>query len=325
MATFPIVKGVRLRATRINSCGLPIAGPANSIVTDGYVSVKMTAVMNEAKELEQLNAEGRVCVQDRTPPERKHYKVDLELCNVNTGLISLFTEWEQVLDYNGESVGFRDQTETSEYGVALEVWTGGRSDDDCPVPEEDAIFSTTAAGSTGKKYGYLLIGVYEFTVGDIAVTSGVSTLMLSGISLAMPQWGRGPYNVAAIDDKGTPGRLLAPLNDDSHYTFFRTSVEPPEITEGHEPVALEISTVFVDPDYYFGGPSGAPAAEVAPDGVTPDAPAPKEEEGAVTVPGTASPSKPAANLPGTAPSGAVTAPGTASPSGSTKPAVDPTV
>ena len=310
MATFPIVKGVRLRATRINSCGLPIAGPANSIVTDGYVSVKMAAVMNDAKELEQLNAEGKVCVQDRTPPERKHYKVDLELCNVNTGLISLFSGWEQILDYNGESVGFQDATEVSEYGVALEVWTGGRSDDDCPVPEEDSIFSTSASGSTGKKYGYLLIGVYEWTVGDISVTAGVSTIMLSGISMEMPQWGRGPYNVAAIDDKGTPGRLLAPLGDDSHYAFFRTSVEPPEVTEGHEPVALEISTVFVDPDFYFGGPAGAPAAEVAPDGVTPDAPAPKVpavNQGPAPVKGTA-----------------VTAPATASPSGSTKPAVDPT-
>lgn len=306
MATFPIVKGVRLRATLINTCGLPIAGPANSIVTDGYVSVKMAAVMNEAKELEQLNAEGKVCVQDRTPPERKHYKVDLELCNVNTGLISLFSGWEQVLDYNGDSVGFRDQTEVSDYGVALEIWTGGRADDDCPVPEEDGIFTTAASGASGKKYGYLLIGAYEWTVGDINVTAGVSTLMLSGISLAMPQWGRGPYNVAAIDDKGTPGRLLAPLNDDSHYTFFRTSVEPPEPTPGHEPVALEISTVFVDPDFYFGGPAGAPAADVAPDGVVPEVVAPKvpaTTQGPAPVKGTA-----------------VTAPATASPSGSTKPA-----
>ena len=311
MATFPIVKGVRLRATKINSCGLPIAGPANSIVTDGYVSVKMSAVMNEAKELEQLNAEGKVCVEDRTPPERKHYKVELELCNVNTGLISLFSGWEQVLDYNGDSVGFQDATDVSEYGVALEVWTGGRSDDDCPVPADDLIFTTSASGSTGKKYGYILIGAHEWTVGDISVTAGVSTLMLSGISMEMPQWGRGPYNVAAIDDKGTPGRLLSPVGDDSHYTFFRTSVEPPAITEGHEPVALEISTVFVAPDYYFGGPSGAPAAEVAPDGVTPEAPAPKES--AVTA------------GPATVQSKPVTAPATASPSGSTKPSVDPTI
>jgi hypothetical protein len=306
MATFPIVKGVRLRATQINSCGLPIAGPANYIVTDGYVSVKMTAVMNEAKEIEQLNAEGRVCVEDRTPPERKHYKIDLELCNVNTGLISLFSGWEQVLDHKGDSVGFQDATEVSDYGVALEIWTGGRSDDDCPVPSEDKIFTTSAAGSTGKKYGYILVGAHEWTVGDISVTSGVSTLMLSGISIEMPQWGRGPYNVAAIDDAGTPGRLLAPVGDDSHYTFFRTSVEPPEPTEGHEPQALEVSTVFVAPDYYFGGPSGAPAADIAPDGVMTEGPVPKDPEAAVNA------------GPATATAKPTTPTGTASPGGTPK-------
>jgi hypothetical protein len=148
MATFPLVRGLKLRATLVNSCGLPIAGPANTMVTDGYVSASLTAVMNDAEELEQKNAEGRVCVSDRTPPERKHYTVELELCNVSTGLISLFSGWEQILDYNGDSVGFQDATQVSEYGVVIEIWTGGRSDDDCPAPTDDSIFSTAASRSS---------------------------------------------------------------------------------------------------------------------------------------------------------------------------------
>ncbi len=305
MTTFPIVKGVRLRATKINSCGLPIAGPANSIVTDGYVSVKMVANLNAAVELEQKNAEGKVCVVDRTAPERKNYKVDLDLCNVNTGLISLFSGWEQVLDYTGDSIGYRDQMDVdSNYGVALEIWTGGRSEDDCPLPDTDDVFS---AVNDGKKYGYLLVGAYEWMVGDINVTSGVSTLMLSGISMAMPQWGRGPYNVTQIDDAGNCGRLLEPLNDDSHYTFFRTSCPPPEPTPGHEPVELNISSVFVAPDFYFGGPGGAPAADVAPEGVVPSptplntagllGPTPVEVSGGPTGVTPAVPSRPSASVP----------------------------
>ena len=263
MATFPIVKGVRLRATRINSCGLPIAGAANTLVTDGYVSAKITAVMIDAKELEQLNAEGKQCVVDRTPPQRKHYRVDLELCNVNTGLISMFSGWEQILDYDDMPVGFRDQKDVEgDYGVALEIWTGGRSDDDCPLPTDDAIFTNPGSG---KKYGYLLVGATEFKVGDISVSAAVATLTLSGISVAMPQWGKGPWNVAALDSINTPGRLLEPLNEESHYTFFRTPIEPPPVTEGQDPQPLEIATLFTAPDYYFGGPGGAPAADVAPE------------------------------------------------------------
>lgn len=263
MATFPIVKGVRLRATKINSCGLPIAGASNYIVTDGYVQAMIDPVMKDASELEQVNAEGKTCVIDRTPPERKHYKVDIELCNVNTGLISLFNGWEQILDYDDSAVGFRDQkTVDGDYGVALEIWTGGRADDDCAIPTEDSVFTDPG---TGKKYGYLLIGATEFQLSGITVSAAVSTLTLSGVSLAMPQWGRGPWNVAAIDSDNTPGRLLEPMNEDSHYAFFRTPVPPPDPTVDQEPQPLEIATIFTDPDFYFGGPGGAPAADVAPD------------------------------------------------------------
>lgn len=260
MATFPVVRGVRLRASKVNSCGLPIAGPANRIVTSGFVTAKITAVLNAAKELEQENADGMVCVLDRTPPQRKYYTVAIELCNVQTELISLFNGWQQVLDYNDMPIGFQDQEDVlDDYGVALEIWTGGRSDDDCPTPTVDSIFS---APSDGLKYGYLLIGATEFTLADISVGAAVSTFTLSGISISMPQWGRGPYNVAGIDSSGTPGRLLTPLNDDSHFTLFRTPVAPPAETVGAAPLA--INTLFTSPNFYFGGPSNAPAAAVAP-------------------------------------------------------------
>ena len=263
MATFPIVKGTRLRATKINSCGLPVAGPANRLVTSGFVTATISAVMKDAEELEQTNAEGKVCVADRTPPIRKYYTVQLELCNVNTGLISMFTGWEQILDHAGKAAGFRDQPEVeSDYGVALEVWTGGKADDDCPVPKTDGIFSVA---TSGKQYGYLLVGGTEWTLGDIEIGAQVSTLTLSGISVALPQWGRGPYNVAATDAAGTAGRLLAPLNEDSHITLFRTPVAPTEPTKGSEPEALAVASIFTDPDFYFGGPANEAAAAVAPD------------------------------------------------------------
>lgn len=263
MATFPIVKGTRLRATKINSCGLPIAGPANRLVTSGFVTANISAVMRDADELEQVNAEGKVCVIERTPPIRKYYTAEIELCNVNTGLISMFTGWEQVLDWNDKSVGFRDQAEVeTDYGVALEIWTGGKAEDDCPAPEDDDVFSVTGSG---KQYGYLLLGSTEFTMGDIEVGAQVSTLTLSGITIPLSQWGRGPYNVAATDAAGTPGRLLVPTSSKEHLTMFRTPVAPPAVTKGSEPEALAVASLFTAPDFYFGGPASEPAADVAPD------------------------------------------------------------
>lgn len=260
---FPVVKGLKLRATKINNCGLPQEGPKNRLVTDGFVTVNFRAVMQDAEDLEQRNAEGKVCVTDRTPPSRKYYTPEIQLCNVNTGLITMFNGWDQVLDYNDSPIGFDDQEDVdSDYGVGIEVWTGGRSDTDCPVPTLDTIFSV---GSSGKHYGYFLFGGTEWQLGDIQIGASVSTFTLTGRTVAIPQWGRGPYNVAGTDADGTPGRMLVSMGEDNHFRLFRTPVDPPDNTPGTDPAALDITGKFTSPNYYFGGPSNAPAADVAPD------------------------------------------------------------
>lgn len=269
MSVFPVVKGLALRATKTNNCGLPIQGPSNRIVTKGFVTVTATAVMNDAEDLEQRNAEGKICVADRTPPTRKYYTPTITLCNVNTGLIAMFSGWAQILDHNAQGIGFQDQEEVDDtMGVVIEVWTGGRADDDCPVPTLDNIFSV---GSSGKSYGYFLMGGTEWQLGDIEIGAQVSTFTLTGRSIAIPQWGKGPYNVAGTDANGTPGRLLTATNAKSHYYMFRTPVPPPAETNGGNPVALDITGKFTGVNYYFGGPGNAPAIAVAPaqtDGLT---------------------------------------------------------
>lgn len=262
MAVFPIVKGLRLRATKVNACGLPVSGPANYVVTDGWVSATVSPVFQEAEELEQRNAEGRICVTERTPPERRYYNLTYVLCQVNTCLITLFSAWQQELDWEGNAVGFRDQRRVeSDFGVALELWTGGRAASDCPSPVNDDIFEQTG---TGRDYGYLLTFGTEFVLGDIEIGAQVSTLTLTGISFAAPQWGRGPWNVSPIDASNTPGRLITPIGQDQQLVIFRTPIEPPDITPGAECCPLDIEGTFVDPNFYFGGPAGEPAADVAP-------------------------------------------------------------
>lgn len=263
MSVWPVVKGVRLRATKVDSCGLPIEGPKNRVVTDGFISYQISPNMRDADDLEQTNAEGRVCVSDRTPPERKWYDLELELCGVNTCLIKMFTGWPSIVNHAGDPVGFSDKKKVeSDYGVAIEIWTGGKAEDDCPTPESDDIFEKSG---TGKSYGYFLTFGTEFTLGDIEIKAEVANFTLSGISLAGVQWGRGPYNVVPIDDDNTAGRLLEPLNSDQHLYVLRTPIAPPDATEGNECVELDISNTFTGDDYYFGGPDDESAVDVAPD------------------------------------------------------------
>ncbi len=265
MSVFPVVKGIRLRATKVNSCGLPIAGNSNYVVTDGFVTLTLSPVLQEAEELEQKNAEGRTCVIDRTPPERKYYNVSLVLCQVNTCLISLFNGWEQESDWDGNAVGFRDQkTVESDYGVALELWSGGKADDDCPVPDNDDIFDSP---TSGKSYGYLLTFGTEFVMGDLEIGASVSNFTLNGITFDGPQWGTGPWNVVDTDGTGTAGRLLTPVGKNQQFLMQRTPIAPPEITPGAECCPLDLTTLWAGatpPVYYFGDGTEV-AAPIAPD------------------------------------------------------------
>jgi len=263
MAVYPLVKGYKLRATKTNSCGLPQSGASSYVVTDGFVSTQLSPQFQEADELEQRNAEGRICVQDRTPPERKYYNLTITLCQVNTCLISLFTSWAQELDWDGNAVGFRDQRRVeSDYGTAVELWAGGKAATDCPVPTDDSIFT---AGGSGRFYGYLLTFGTEWVPGDIEVSASVSNFTLTGISFAGPQWGLGPWNVVAADADNTPRRLLNPISADQHLVNMRTPVPPPDSTPGDECCPLAITTQFSGTNYYFGGPASAPAIAIAPE------------------------------------------------------------
>jgi len=151
----------------------------------------------------------------------------------------------------------------TEFGVAIEVWTGGRAEEDCPPPETDDVFTNPGSG---RQYGYLLFGGIEWWVSsDLQVQADVTTVTLSGITIPMVHWGRGPYNVVALDAANTPGRLLTPFGKDPHYHLERTPISPPEVTPGAEPVELAVASIFTGTDYYFGGPGGQPPTDVAPD------------------------------------------------------------
>lgn len=256
MGAAPVVKGYKLRATKINRCGLPLEGPANRLVTDCFVSVKTTPVMKDRQELEQANAEGRVVFSDTTPPTRKHHNLEVVMAGVDPDLWALFLGWPRILDYNGKVIGYGDKKEVAnDVGVAIEVWTGGSTDEDCGIPDDDTVFSLPDSGLT---YGYFLAGATEWTPPPFSIEAAMSTFAMTGITIPMSQWGRGPYNVARIDSSGTAGRLLEPIEKGRHLTFFRTPVDPPEATEGA--VSLNVQSIFTGDPYF-----GIGAADVAPD------------------------------------------------------------
>lgn len=239
----PVVRGKRLRVTRVGACGLPIAGEGSSIITDGFVTVSLTRSMRDAEEIEQTNADGQICVADRTAPELKWYEFSAEFCAVDPELLSFFTDDPVVLDYAQQPVGFRSSKRVKvDEGAAVELWTGVGADDCEDTPEDD---SALEAGANATRYGYFLLPwVKEATMGDFEVGASAMTFTVSGITGVGPKWGRGPYDVVPLDAVNTPGRLLTPIGKDQHLHFQSTTIAPPAVTDGA--VALTL------PMPYFG-------------------------------------------------------------------------
>lgn len=264
-STISPIKGYTIRGTKTDNCGRPLEGAANRIVTKGFVKVMLDPDIVAAEELEKKNAEGKVCVSSRTPPELKRHKVTLEVCGVNPDLYSLAMEYERILDYDGTPIGIADQTEiASTGGLFIEVWTGVGDEEECDdTPTDDSIFSQAAAGP---KYGYLAFLSTEWVPSSgISVQASPSDFTLTGITKKAPGWGRGPYNVARINADGDAGRLLVPYGKKRHMMLFKTPIAPPEPTDGA--VALAVKSIFTAEDelFYFGGPANEPAVDIAPD------------------------------------------------------------
>lgn len=222
---YPILRGRRLRATRLDGCGNPVLGPDSTVVTKGFISVALTANIEEGEEISITNANGDVCVLDTPCPKLKNYSVEATFCDVNPILFNLMSG--QPLVMNGtDTVGFRmnSEVDTCASGFALELWTG--------------IASETCDPGSGQSYGYLLLPFLQGGIlGDFTVENAGINFVLTGATTKKGSgWGVGPYDV--VMDSGTPGPLATAITTGDHLHLERTTVAPPE--DDCDPQALGV-------------------------------------------------------------------------------------
>jgi hypothetical protein len=226
---FPILRGRRLRATRLDGCGNPVLGPDSVVITKGFISVALTANNEEGEEINVTNANGDVCVLDTPLPKLKNYSVEITFCDVNPVLVNLMSG--QPLVMNGtDTVGFRMNSEidASAQGFALELWTGVASD---------------TCSTDGTSYGYLLLPFLQGgTLGDFTVENAAINFTLTGaITKKGSPWGVGPYDV--VMDAGVPSPLAEAITSGDHLHLERTTVAPPDAD--CDPVALGVEATGV--------------------------------------------------------------------------------
>lgn len=222
---FSLIRGRRMRVTRLNGCGVPVdtAGNTSTAVTEGFISVGFTAQTTEAEEILITNASGGTCARDPGSPSFNGYQLEITFCGVQPCIFEILTGQEPVEDAAGETVGFKMNTkvDVSASAFALEIWAG--------VPG----VACDPGGGTGS-FGYILVPfVSPGVVGDFTIENGAVNFVVNGASTKDGNaWGVGRYDVVP-DLAGTGAdRLPAPLDPDDHLYVVWTSVEPPAATDG---------------------------------------------------------------------------------------------
>jgi hypothetical protein len=223
--TWPSIRGLSLRLTKEDSCGVPVIGPKSQLVTDGFISIALSPQYEDGEETKQKNAAGKLCVNDKADDDLSGFEVEISFCGVDPDAINFVTASKVVVDREGNAVGnvFSGGL-TAQADFGLEVWTD--------VP---------GAVCTGDKpHGYFLLPflhggrISDFTIEETLANFTLTTRTqdLGGLS-----WGVGPHDVmlhdgAAPEDDPVAGPLLVPLGKKDYLAMFQTLVAPPEVTNG---------------------------------------------------------------------------------------------
>lgn len=228
MGSDSFIQGVRMRATRLDDCGAPVAGPSSTVVSKGFVSIALSNNETAGTELSQTLADGSRLYYLQTPKLLNFVQATITFAEVLPEMFEILTGVPLMLDdaVEPEAQGFR--TDSAQYGlanVALEVWTnlarGG-----CQV-------------SSGRRWGYYLMPwLYQGTVGKPTIENGaVNFTVNEAITHEGNQWGVGPYDIQ-LDSTSAPSPLFLPLPGTTHDLLYKVNLAPPAPTDGYAELIL---------------------------------------------------------------------------------------
>jgi hypothetical protein len=218
---FSLIRGRVMRVTKLDACGDKILGPDSVVVTDGFISIQMSAQTTTGTAITVTNANGKDCVSDTPAPLFTGYAITAAFCGVEPVLFSMMTGQPVVYAADGTTVvGFEETTDVDldGFGFAIETWSA--------VPK-----GSCEAGSV--QYGYFLLpfikgGVFsDSTIQNDAVDFGIQ----GALTKDGQGWGVGPYDVV-LDETSAPGPLNVALAANAHRHLELTTVAPPTAADG---------------------------------------------------------------------------------------------
>lgn len=209
------LKGKVMRVVTLDACGAVVSGTKKMVVSDGYVSVEQRAIYRDPDEYEVVNANGALCVNERTIGALKWIELTITLCAVDPEMVNIMTGSPLVMNdaATPEAVGFRTREGVSA-NFGLEVWT-------------DLAGSSACSGGV-KQYGYFLLPwIVEGVVGDVTTENAAASFSITGArTQAGSLWANGPFNVRNTVVPA-PAKLITPIAANDHRHIQMTTLAPP--------------------------------------------------------------------------------------------------
>lgn len=209
----------RVRLTRLDECGSPVADPLGTLVSNAYINIDASPQYLDPEEITQLNGNGDICISDQGNPQLRWLNLTLVVCQIDPDAVNIVTGNPLVVDEAGapNTVGYRiDGSLTGTANFALEVWTG--------------VAGQACDAEGNREYGYFLfpfvkqarIGDWSFANAAINFTATARTEINSG-------WGTGPaaYLVRRDAITDAPEVLLTAIGEDDHMHYEVVTVDPP--------------------------------------------------------------------------------------------------
>lgn len=219
---YPLINLNAIRATLLDSCGIPVWGDAAYMVTEGLVTVAVTSNWDEGNEIMLKNGKGRRCIERAAEEELINLLVTIQFCKVNPLMYTLLTGYPPIVNAVGETVGYHVNrgVRPVDSHVALEGWQDAYDDAGCVNDDASLPFGYDL-------WPHLRGG--RFT--DYTLENNVVTFTVTGMrSQDAGDWGLGPYLVAD-DETGAAQALYDAVDALDHMVSFKTLIAPPSITD----------------------------------------------------------------------------------------------
>lgn len=205
------IKGKVVRLTRLDECGVPVAGSCSTVVSECFVSVTLAAEIEAGDEYHQKSAWGDLCITDRDPDRIKWVNVTAQFAELNPDALDILTGSSPVVS-SGNVIGSTWNSDPNTSAFALEVWTKRTGSVTC--------------STTSPEWGYFLVPFVRNgrVDGDITIGNGVLNVSVMGMGFPAPAaWGDSPYAQNPFVEDFPTGDIFG---------MVVTTVQPPADTNG---------------------------------------------------------------------------------------------